>query len=93
MSEKLSERTKLLRDVSVTRAQVDNLRRLERLEQICEEQLIPLAPPEFPVLILPETPTGEASQEFDEPDNVQKSPPSPADLGSIACASKQKAID
>jgi len=93
MANLLSEKTRLLRDVSLTRAQVDSLRRLQRLEGICEKQLIPLSSPEFPALILPENSMREANRKSVTPDNDREDPLSAKDLGSIAYASKEKGID
>ena len=93
MANLLSEKTRLLRDVSLAHAQVDSLRRLERLEEICEKQLIPLSSPGFPALILPENSIREASRKSVTPDNDREDPLNAKDLRSIAYASKEKVID
>ena len=53
MADLLSEKRQRERDVSVARARVDYLRRLERLEALCQDGRLPLGPPELPVLLLP----------------------------------------
>lgn len=52
MAELLSVKLQRQREVSVERARVEHLRRLERLEALCREGRLPLGAPELPPLVL-----------------------------------------
>jgi hypothetical protein len=81
MAELLSEKLQRQREVSVERARVDELRRLERLEALCRAGQLPLGPPDLPALVvqLPPgssnpTPRGVEEKESRLPDST---PPPP----------------
>lgn len=52
MAELLTEKLQQQREVSVARARVENLMRLERLEALCRDGQLSLGPPDLPALVL-----------------------------------------
>ena len=79
MADLLDEKLQLQREVSVARARVEELMRLERLERLCREGKLPLSPPTLPPLYL-----GSSQDAVQAPGDKESITPSSLEWGGLA---------
>ncbi|MFH1738294.1 MAG: hypothetical protein ABIH23_04755 [bacterium] len=91
MGEMLNDKVELQREVSLARARVEDLRRLERLEDLCREGRLSLGPPKLPPLMLPMS-SDSLNEDEQQAESEKTQTPSPADhgLGGIALAARDE---